>query len=73
MKRPLAMVLLVLLIIGLLHSMYALSQGRFSEALFMYPLLAVCYVFFFAGKKWKEQTKKDGQEEDHGDDDRPRQ
>ena len=72
MKRPLAMVLLVLLIIGLLHSMYALSRGRFAEALFMYPLLAVSYVFFFAGKKWKEQTRKDGQEEDHGDDDRPR-
>ena len=51
MKRPIAILLVVLLIIGLLFSTYALFQGKFAEALFIYPLLIVAYLFSRFGKK----------------------
>jgi hypothetical protein len=51
MNRPLAMVLLALMIIGLLFSIYSFSQGRFAEALFIYPLLIAIYVFLHIGNK----------------------
>jgi hypothetical protein len=44
-------VLLVLMIIGLLFSLYSFSQGRFGEALFIYPLLIAIYVLFRIGGK----------------------
>jgi hypothetical protein len=50
MNRRLAIVLLILLIVGQLFSIYAFSQGRFNEALFMFPLLIVIYVLFKIGK-----------------------
>lgn len=49
MNRPLATVLLVLMIIGLLYSMYLFYQGRFTEGMFMYPLLAAVYVIMKMG------------------------
>jgi hypothetical protein len=51
MNRPLAMVLLALMIIGLLFSMYAFSQGEFAEALLIWPLLIAIYVFLQRGGK----------------------
>lgn len=45
-KRLLAQVLLVLLILALIHSMYAMARGRIMEALLIYPLLIVCYLIF---------------------------
>jgi hypothetical protein len=51
MNRLLATVFLVLLVIGLLWSMYAFSQGRVAEGLSLYPLLIVIYVFFRIGGK----------------------
>ncbi|MFU8818149.1 MAG: hypothetical protein ACNA74_00330 [Desulfurivibrio sp.] len=39
MNRLVAKVLLVLMAIGLLYSLYAFSQGRFMEAMVIYPLL----------------------------------
>jgi hypothetical protein len=53
-NRSLAMVLLALMIIGLLFSMYAFYQGRFAEALLIYPLLIVIYLFFRIGGKEKK-------------------
>jgi hypothetical protein len=51
MNRLLAMVLLALMIIGLLFSLWAFSQGRFVEALSIYPLLVAIYVLFRIGSK----------------------
>jgi hypothetical protein len=51
MNRSLAMALLVLLIISLLFSLYAFSQGRFAEGLYIYPLLIAIYVLFRLGGK----------------------
>lgn len=44
MNRYLAITLLVLLIAGLLFSMYAFLQGRITEGLLIYPVLIVCYL-----------------------------
>ena len=52
MNRLLATVLLVLIIFGLLFSMYFFYHGRFVEGLFMYPLLITIYVVMtLVGKK----------------------
>ncbi|HKL25858.1 MAG TPA: hypothetical protein VJ910_06490 [Desulfuromonadales bacterium] len=51
MKRPLAILLLALIIVGLLFSTFALFQGKFVEALLVYPLLIVAYIFLRVGKK----------------------
>jgi hypothetical protein len=45
MNRPIAILLIALIIVGLLFSTYALFQGKFVEALFVYPLLIIAYVF----------------------------
>lgn len=44
MNRLLAKIFLLLLILGLMFSMYSLSQGRFIEGLYIYPLLITIYV-----------------------------
>jgi hypothetical protein len=44
MNRLLAKILLLLLIFGLLFSLYSFSQGRIMEGLFLYPLLVTIYV-----------------------------
>jgi len=51
MNRLVASILLILMIIGLLYSMYLFYRGRFSEGLFMYPLLAAVYVIMKMGNK----------------------
>ncbi|PLX95624.1 MAG: hypothetical protein C0619_01160 [Desulfuromonas sp.] len=51
MNRPIAILLIVLIIVGLLFSTFALFQGRFGEALFVYPLLIIAYVFSRRGKR----------------------
>jgi len=50
MNRPIAILLIVLIIVGLLFSAFALSQGKFVEAFFVYPLLIIVYVFSRHGK-----------------------
>lgn len=54
MTRLLATVFLVLLLIGLVLSMYAFFQGRIAEGLYLFPLLIVIYVLLWIGKR-KEQ------------------
>lgn len=54
MSRTVAMLLLGLLILGLLFSMFALFQGRFVEALLIYPLLIFAYVVSRLGRKEAE-------------------
>ena len=51
MSRPIAILLIVLIIVGLLFSAFALFQGKFVEALLVYPLLIVVYVFSRHGKR----------------------
>ena len=51
MNRPIAILLIVLIIVGLLFSTFALYQGKFAEALFVYPLLIIAYVFSRYGNK----------------------
>jgi len=53
MNRPIAMLLVVLIMAGLLFSIFALFQGKFVEALSIYPLLIVAYVFSARQKKGK--------------------
>jgi hypothetical protein len=45
MNRPIAILLLVLIIVGFLFSTFALFQGKFVEALLVYPLLVAAYIF----------------------------
>ena len=54
MNRLLAIVLLLLLLFSLLFSMYFLSQGRFVEGLFIYPLLITIYVVIKLGGNGKK-------------------
>mgnify|MGYP007044779562 FL=1 len=51
MNRPIAILLIVLIIVGLLFSTFALFQGKFVEALLVYPLLIIAYVFSRRGKR----------------------
>lgn len=51
MTRPIAVLLLVLILAGLLFSIFALFQGKFVEALIIYPLLIAAYVFSRFGRK----------------------
>ncbi len=51
MNRPIAILLIILIIVGLLFSTFALFQGKFVEALFVYPLLIIAYVFSRRGKR----------------------
>ncbi len=51
MNRPIAIMLVVLIMVGLLFSTYALFQGKFAEALFVYPVLIIAYVFLQRGKR----------------------
>ena len=54
MTRPLAVVSLVLLIIGLLLSTAAFFQGRVIAGLSLYPLLIIIYMLIQIGKKKKQ-------------------
>lgn len=54
MNRLLAKVLLVLLIFGLLFSLYSFSRGRIMEGLYIYPLLITIYVVMKLGGRGKE-------------------
>jgi hypothetical protein len=54
MTRPLAVVSLVLLIIGLVLSTAALFQGRVIAGLSLYPLLIVIYMLVQIGRKKKQ-------------------
>ncbi len=71
MNRTLALILLILIGIGLLHSLYSFYRGRFGEAMIMYPLLVACYVVFIGRSKWKlksgneKDKNKDPQDEDY--------
>jgi len=51
MNRPIAILLIVLMVVGLLFSTFALFQGKFVEAFFVYPLLVIVYVFSQHGKR----------------------
>ncbi len=64
MNRYLAIILLVLLLAGLVHSTYSFFQGRFGQGMLMFPLLAGCYVFFVARDK-EQQDEQDEEDEDH--------
>jgi flagellar biosynthesis protein FliQ len=54
MNRLLAKVLLVLLIFGLLISLYFFSRGQIMEGLYIFPLLITIYVVMKLGGKGKE-------------------
>ena len=54
MNRLLAKIFLLLIIFGLLVSMYFFYHGRFVEGLFMYPLLGTVYVVMTLVRKKKE-------------------
>lgn len=51
MNRPIAILLLVFILLGLLFSTYALFRGEFVAALAVYPLLVIAYIFLRLGKK----------------------
>ena len=51
MNRTIAIILIILITVGLLFSTFALFQGKFVEALLVYPLLIIAYVFSRQGKR----------------------
>ena len=50
MNRPIAILLIVLIVASLTFSTFALFQGKFAAALSVYPLLIVAYLFIRFGK-----------------------
>jgi len=44
-RKPVAWVLLVLLLLGLAHSTYSMFMGRLTQGLIILPLLMVVYVW----------------------------
>jgi hypothetical protein len=54
MNRLLAKVLLVLLLFGLLFSLYSFSRGRIMEGLYIFPFLVTIYIVINFGGKGKE-------------------
>ena len=51
MNRPIAILLIVLIILALVFSTFALFRGNFVGALSVYPLLIIAYVFLRFNKK----------------------
>ncbi|MCF8039138.1 MAG: hypothetical protein K9K79_07465 [Desulfohalobiaceae bacterium] len=49
-NRPLALLMLFLVLIILGHSVISLFQGKFQQAMIMTPLLIIIYVFGLAKK-----------------------
>ena len=49
-NRPLALLMLFLVLIILGHSVISLFQGKFQQAMVMTPLLIIIYVFGLAKK-----------------------
>ena len=51
MNRQIAILMIVLIIAGLIFSTYALFQGKFAQALSVYPLLVLAYFLMRSGVK----------------------
>ena len=60
MQRLMAIVFLVLLLFALLYSFYCFAQGRFSDALYIYPLLITIYVMMKLGDRGSKGQDDDG-------------
>lgn len=71
MNRYLAILLLVLLFLGLVHSTYSFYKGRFGEGMLLFPLLAGCYVLFLSREKQEQKHEQQQPEEDHNGQDGP--
>jgi hypothetical protein len=50
MNRPIAILLIALIVASLTFSTFALFQGKFVAALSVYPLLIVAFLFIRSGK-----------------------
>ena len=57
MRKPVAWLLLVLLLIGLGHSTYSMFMGRLTQGLYILPLLMVAYVWIVARKQTEEARR----------------
>lgn len=57
LTKPVAYILLILLIAIIIHSTVSLFQGKFVQAFAMAPFLVVVYVFAVARKNEPEQEK----------------
>ena|GEM_PF-3279635 len=63
MRKSVAWILLVLLLLGLGHSTYSMFMGRLTQAMFMLPLLMAVYVLV-VGRKQSERSRSDA-DSDH--------
>ncbi len=66
MKRSVAAVLLLLVLLVLGHSVFAMYQGRLEESMVMLPVLLVCWVFFVARRKPEEGIQEPEPDEAEG-------
>ena len=70
MKKPVAWILLVLLLLGLAHSTYSMFMGRLTQGLFILPLLMVIYVWIVGRKQTEEQEEPEERDSDRPSGDR---
>ena len=62
MRKSVAWVLLILLLLGLAHSTYSMFMGRLMQGLYILPLLMVVYVWT-VGRKGSEDVQDETESE----------
>ncbi len=68
MKKTVALILLVLIVLGMGHSTYSMFQGRLVEATLIFPLLIIGYLWVAAQNRAdelldEEQAEQEEEEE----------
>lgn len=62
MRKSVAWVLLVLLLLGLAHSTYSMFMGRLTQGLIILPLLMVAYVWT-VGRRGSQDVREEKESE----------
>ena len=57
MRKSVAWVLLLLLLLGLAHSTYSMFMGRLTQSMMILPLLMAVYVWVVARKQSRESRE----------------
>ena len=63
MRKSVAWVLLILLLLALAHSTYSMFMGRMTQGLIILPLLMVIYVWT-VGRRGSEKAQDETESED---------
>jgi hypothetical protein len=58
-RKPVAWILLVLVLLGLGHSTYSMFMGRLTQGLFILPILMVAYVWTVGRRQPEDPQNED--------------